>query len=241
MSKVVISQPFYLPWIGIFEQMRHCDIFVHYDDALYSKGSLVNRVQVKTVNGPSWLTVPISYNYPAYISELEIDNKKDWATKHYKTLQNVLSGLPHYEDAMKIVEGYLNQKYENLIDLNIQFTEAIARYLSCSCEFKKSSDLKVDGKSSEKVLNICKSLRASQYTSGHGALKYLDHELLSSNGIETYYIDYKHAPYPQKFGGFTPYISVLSLIASMGKSSHLNLISPVVHWDEFKNKISENK
>ncbi len=234
MTKVVISQPFYLPWIGIFEQMKHCDIFVHYDDALFSKGSFVNRVQVKTANGPSWLTVPISYDYPSYISSLKIDYKKDWIAKHIKTLQNVLSGLLHYDEAMRIADEFLKSDYTNLVDLNIAFTEHVARYLGCKCEFKKSSELNVNGKASDKVLNICKYFDTSQYISGHGALNYLDHELLSANGIETYYIDYKHQGYMQKFGEFTPFVTVLTLIASMGEASKANLVSPIVHWKEFK-------
>ena len=29
---VVISQPMFLPWIGLFEQVKVADHFVHYDD-----------------------------------------------------------------------------------------------------------------------------------------------------------------------------------------------------------------
>ena len=55
----MISQPMYFPWVGMLEQMRLADVFVHLDDAQYSKGGFLNRVQVKTQQGSSWITVPL--------------------------------------------------------------------------------------------------------------------------------------------------------------------------------------
>ena len=57
--KVVISQPMFFPWVGMFEQIRLADIYVHYGDVRFSKGSYVNRVQIKTAQGVRWLTVPL--------------------------------------------------------------------------------------------------------------------------------------------------------------------------------------
>ena len=57
-TRVVISQPMLFPWVGLFEQIRAADVYVHYDDVQFSKGSFTNRVQIKTARGPRWLTVP---------------------------------------------------------------------------------------------------------------------------------------------------------------------------------------
>ena len=43
----------------MFEQIRLADAFVHYSDVQFSKGSFVNRVQIKTSAGIRWLTVPL--------------------------------------------------------------------------------------------------------------------------------------------------------------------------------------
>ena len=56
MTRVVISQSMLFPWVGLLEQMRLADVFVHYDDVQFSKGSFVNRVQVKTPDGVRWMT-----------------------------------------------------------------------------------------------------------------------------------------------------------------------------------------
>ena len=48
MTTVVISQPMFFPWVGMFEQIALADVYVHYDDVQFSKGSFTNRVQLKT-------------------------------------------------------------------------------------------------------------------------------------------------------------------------------------------------
>ena len=50
MTVVVISQPMLFPWVGMFEQIRLADVYVHYTDVQFSKGSFVNRVQIKTAD-----------------------------------------------------------------------------------------------------------------------------------------------------------------------------------------------
>jgi hypothetical protein len=49
----------YMPWYGLFEQIRQADIYVHYDDVQVTKNSLLGHVQVKLPTGPHWLTVPV--------------------------------------------------------------------------------------------------------------------------------------------------------------------------------------
>ena len=38
---------YFLPWSGLFNQIAMSDLFIHYDDVQFSKGSFVNRVQLK--------------------------------------------------------------------------------------------------------------------------------------------------------------------------------------------------
>ena len=59
MTTVVVSQPMLFPWVGLFEQIRLADVFVHYDDVAFSKGSFFNRVQIKTLEvGSKWFNGP---------------------------------------------------------------------------------------------------------------------------------------------------------------------------------------
>ncbi len=59
-KRVLITQSFLFPWVGLLEQVRLCDICVHYDDVQFSKGSFTNRVQLKLADGSRWMTVPLA-------------------------------------------------------------------------------------------------------------------------------------------------------------------------------------
>jgi hypothetical protein len=39
---VVISQPMFFPWVGMLEQLKLADTYVHYDDVQFEKGSFSN-------------------------------------------------------------------------------------------------------------------------------------------------------------------------------------------------------
>ena len=45
--RAAILQPSYLPWLGFFEQMYVCDIFVYLDDVQYTKNDWRNRNKIK--------------------------------------------------------------------------------------------------------------------------------------------------------------------------------------------------
>ena len=63
MGKAAILQPSYLPWLGFFEQMYICDIFVYLDNVQYTKNDWRNRNRIKTREGVQLLTVPVSFKF----------------------------------------------------------------------------------------------------------------------------------------------------------------------------------
>ena len=73
MKTVVISQPMYFPWIGIFEQIRLADVFVFYDDVQFTRG-FINRVQYKTPQGTGWITAEYAMLPRATITRSQRDS-----------------------------------------------------------------------------------------------------------------------------------------------------------------------
>ena len=51
--------------------------------------------------------------------------------------------------------------------------------------------------------------------------------------MQVKYMDYRKTPYPQLHGEFTPYISVLDLIANVGADGMRFIDSPSIDWKEF--------
>jgi hypothetical protein len=82
------------------------------------------------------------------------------------------------------------------------------------------------------VLDIVKAMNGDVYISGHGAKRYLDHQLFEENGVNVKYMDYKMTPYDQLHGDFTAYVSILDLVANVGKKGKDFVNSGAIDWKE---------
>ena len=236
MIKLVVSQPMFLPWFGLFEQVRLSDVFVHYDDVQRPQGrSFFSRVQLLGPQGPIWLSAPIDRKRsgPSILDTFLVADAA-WRKEHLETIRHLYRRRPHF-DAMF---GLANEIYactsDNLADFNIQATELIAGRLGLSPIFTRSSDLGVPGASTERLVQISSHYRASQYITGHGALNYLDHGRFEQIGTDVRYMRYATTQWLQQDSGFTPYVSILDLLASVPfDTAQTHFLSGTKSWRDF--------
>jgi hypothetical protein len=236
LAKIVISQPFFFPWVGLFEQIRLADVYVHFDDAQFPLGrgrSFINRVEVKTPHGAQWLTVPVLRPGLQLISEVVIGGDPRWRDKHIKTLTYNYSRTPFFREMMEIAESVFGLNTESLAAMNIYAIERISAYFGLGARFCLSSSYGIKSSSSAKVLELVQRLNGNVYITGHGAKNYLDHELFERNGIRVEYMDYQRTPYPQLYGEFNPHVSILDLIGNVGRAGVEYIHSSTKYWKEF--------
>jgi len=233
---IVVSQPMIFPWPGLFEQVRLADDFVHYDDvALPRARSLISRVQVKSVGGVQWLTVPVRRD-AVLIRDVMVDEAQDWRRRHLSTLRHAYARAPYFKDMFELVESVYAAGDRYLAPLNRRSIEAAAAYIGLRPRFLLASELPAEGRSTARLLSICRHLGADVYVTGLGALNYLDHPAFDEAGIRVEYMDYEKRPYPQLHGAFTPYVSILDLIANLGPASADFIRSGTRHWKEAKHE-----
>jgi hypothetical protein len=226
----------YFPWVGMLEQIKLADIFVHYDDVQYSKGSFTNRVQVKTQNGIKWLTVPLrSLTLGQKIIDVTTHDPRQWASKHRSILAQAYSDSPHSSNMLSLFDEVIEDIGINLVEISRKSMMAIAGYygLLDDTQVYDSSCLNIAGSGSKRVLDIVQYFGGDVYVTGHGAMNYLDHELFEKNNIEVQYMDYKKTAYPQLHGLFNPYVTSLDLIANCGLMGKEYIHSGTVNWREF--------
>ena len=235
--RVVISQSMFFPWVGLLDQMRLADVFVHYDDVQFSKGSFTNRVQLKTENGIKWLTVPLSnFKFGQLIKDVRINTISEWRERHLSLIENqLLRHVPFSEDVHSIIDNIYNRDWSRISDLARSTMMAMADYFGFldNTKFLDSEDIGIKGRGSERVLEIVKALGGDEYITGHGARNYLDHEAFEREGIRVSYMRYDYAPWPQLHGPFTPYVTALDLVANCGKEGIRYINSGTVDWKEF--------
>jgi hypothetical protein len=236
-KRIVVSQSMYFPWVGLLEQIRLADVVVHYDDVQFARG-FCNRVQVKTPNGPKWLTIPLrDYHRGQQIDEVLIDDRADWRSRHRDILRQCYSKAPFCGEMLALVDEVFSVKSDTLADLSRESLLALVRYfdLTDKTQFLCSRDIGVGGSSSQRLHDICIALGASEYVTGHGAKNYLDHQIFEKSEIRVQYMDYQLTPYPQLQGDFTPYVSGLDLVANCGKKGVEKILSQSIYWRNLLN------
>lgn len=237
-DRIVISQSMYFPWVGLLEQIRLADIFVHYDDVQLTRG-FYNRVQIKTAQGSKWLTVPLrDYHRGQNINEALVDDRTDWRSQHRDILRHAYLKGKFLDDLLSLVDRVFAQPATTLADVSRASIQVLADYFGVgdNCRFIESSTLGIDGNSSQRLLDIVKELGGQIYITGHGARNYLDHLLFERSGIEVQYMLYQCTPFSQLHGGFTPYVTALDLVANCGKTGVKVIKSEAINWKEFINE-----
>jgi hypothetical protein len=236
---VVISQPMLFPWVGMFEQIRLADVFVYYDDVQFSKGSFTNRIQLKTAKGSEWMTIPLGgIHLGQRINEVAAADNTNWRGRHMEQLERHYADADYLSDMIALVESVYALNTQNVAEIAIASMRAICDYfgLTEGRQFVLSSGTNIQGSSSERVLNFVQHYDATRYVTGLGAIRYLDHELFDAHGIAVEYMDYKKLPYPQLHLEFTPYVSILDLIANCGKDGATYICSQTNGWREISTK-----
>ncbi|MBV8035005.1 WbqC family protein [Roseateles sp.] len=236
MPGIVISQSMLFPWVGLLEQVRQADVFVHYDDVQFSKGSFVNRVQIKTADGQRWLTVPLpGLQLGQRIDAVRPAPSAQWRENHLALLARSFRAAPHAADALSLARDIYAQEYASIGALARASLMALVRYfgLEAGRRFVDVADLGVSGTSSARVLAVVRQLGGTDYITGHGAARYLAHDEFEAQGVTVRYMDYLRLPYPQSHGAFSPYVSGLDLVAHCGRDGSRYIASGTVAWQEF--------
>lgn len=243
---VVISQPMFLPWYGFFEQVKLSNYFVHYDDVQAPTGkggtNFITRVQIKTNNGITWLRIPISRRDGRYkpINNTLISNTVDWRKEHLTILSHCYKKAPYFNEMFSLAERIYSYQTDILSEFNIYSIELIASFLGFNPIFVRSSTMNIPGYKTQRIVDICRQIGASTYYSGLGGLNYIEHEKFEEHNIEVRYMNYFCLEYPQLHGDFTPYVSILDMIANCGKNAVNYMQSKTISYMDAKLK-KENK
>ena len=212
MTRVSIHQPAYLPWLGYFDKIKRCDLFVFLDTVQFEKNSYMNRNQIKTPQGPLWLTIPVKTkgHMSQTLAKTEIDTSKPWQNRHLKAIEmNYKRALYFDAHYLRLKSALLNSDSPHLSDYLFDQLMFWLRLLRISTPVVRSSSLNLQASRSDLVLEICKHFSADEYLSGAFGRAYLDESKFAQSGVDICYQDFAHPMYRQLWGTFLPNMSVV--------------------------------
>jgi len=212
-------QPNYLPWLGFFHKMAHCDVFVLLDDVQYARRSYTARCLVKQPDGAKhWLSVPVlkTGRYDQKISGVQIHNDMPWQHDHRRTLESCYSRSPHFTVHQELLDLAYARQWDNLCQMNIALITKLAEHLGLKPRIVKLSELGIEAHSTELLIALCKQTGADTYRSGPSGKKYLDQDQFADAGIKLDVFQYWPKAYPQLWGDFVPGLSVVDMLFNCG-------------------------
>ena len=222
MKKVAILQSNYIPWKGYFDMIAAVDEFIVYDDMQYTRRDWRNRNKIKTPQGTTWLTVPVRVKgqYFQKIRHTEIDGTA-WQRQHWRSLTQHYARAPHFAEIAAWLEPlYMEEEYTHITALNCALLTAVCRYLGIATKISMSWDYELMEGKTERLADLCRQAGGTEYISGPAAKDYIVEDVFRDMGIGLTWFDYEGYPeYPQLWGEFTHFVSVLDLLFNCGKNS----------------------
>jgi hypothetical protein len=229
---VAIHQPNFLPWLGYFNKLLRSDAFVLFDDVQFPRGkTFANRVQIKTPQGPNWITVPVANKGDlALIEEVRIAPEPSWKRKLLRTLEVSYAKAPYTKNYLPGLAEIIGAAGDKLCPLNCALVAWCVQQLGSGTQLLYSSALckdqpTMDG--SEKIKYLLKATGATVYISGEGAgsRRYIEEEWFNEQGIQLQWQQFKHPQYSQLHGAFAEKLSIIDLIFNCGPQARSILLA----------------
>jgi len=212
--------------------LSQVDKFVFLDDVQLARRSWQVRNRIKTANGELYLTVPVlktKSRDEQVICGSHMCPEKQWRQKHINSIRFSYKKSGFFHEIISMVEELINADTSDLSTFNINIIKRISRGIGINTNFLKASELKgVSGAKDYRLASICKKIECDEYVSPPGAADYIEKEspggVFRIEGIKLYYHRYRHPVYPQLYGDFLEYMSIIDLLLNCGLGESLQII-----------------
>ena len=218
MTLVAIHQPNYAPWLGYFHKLAQVDWLIFLDNAQFSKGSYINRVQIAGAGPVRWLTISVRNAFGAAINGTELA-RPDWARAHLDTLCNAYRAAACFQHVWPDVEAlYRDLPQQSLAQANVALITRMAERLGVTTPTRMASSFDVGAATGDdRLIALCRQFGDDvAYLSGRGGAKYQDEAKFSAADIPLHYTAFEQRSYSQGGSEFVGGLSVLDAVFHLG-------------------------
>jgi hypothetical protein len=215
-------QPYFAPFPGFFAKAMHSDILVLMDGVQFPRGTTwLTRNRFKNDQGTFFVTVPFWKKGLGLqkITDVKICYERPWARKFMASLEASYAKAPFFENHLEFLEDVFSDRFERLIDLNVEIIRHLMRHLQIPARVVPLSDLGIKATEPQLTLDVCRKLGASHFLAQRSAGKYLDPTIFKSAGIKLMFFNPRPPVYPQLWGAFIANLSVFDLLFNCGPAA----------------------
>ncbi len=245
------KQPYFMPYIGFFQEIKAVDRFVLYDNLSFIKDGWVNRNRI-AIRGQQEKSIVVPLRYKSSnktISETLIDNTQPWQKRMLKMLMMNYCHSPHFNGTFSILEEILHTDYRTIAELNNDSIIRIARHIGIETDIVRDEGryphleerlARFDGEdysdfseyeawhTPRKVIRIIEMLRAegcTQFMDSAGATKLYFKDEFRHYGIDLSFIITNPITYPHISKAFIPNLSIIDVLMQVGRDKTIQLLN----------------
>jgi len=215
----------FLPWLGFWNKVACCDVFIIVDNVQFKRHHFENRNKVRVRSTPHWqyITVPVRRaGREQLIKNVRLaDDGGRWKRKLLKTIEASYSTFPYFQPLFGMLSTVIIEESEFLAVLNRRLIAVIMHYLGIQRRVIVQSATGVEAHGTD-LINALTSLGGgAAYLSGPSGRNYLDRERLK---VPVQFTNFHHPVYEHPYGSFLPGMSVIDVLFSIGPSKTMELI-----------------
>jgi len=198
---LAVMQPYIFPYIGYFNLLNSCDVFVLYDDVNFIKQGWINRNRVLNSKNEVMFSVPlVNQSSNLAINEVTVANYERFKVKFLRTIEQCYSKAIHFEVGLDYVTEVLNTEFTSISELASSSIEVAKERLNLQCEILTSSEQFAHTKGmerSQRLIAMAQILGCNRYVNSVNGSFLYDKNEFSNNGVELKFIKPTLLPYRQ--------------------------------------------
>lgn len=207
--RIAIMQPYFFPYLGYFQLIKHTDLFVLFDDVQYIRHGWVNRNRIlKPEKDWQYIIAPLqAHQQSTLIKDIKIQDSDDWKIKILRQIEHYKKRSPFYKVTSQIIEECFNENYNNsLTKFNALAIKKICKHIELPLNLKISSEEYYDYSNvcdaGEWALRICEQIGATTYINANGGKDLFDPQKYKQSNIELCFLTPGDISYSQRRNGF---------------------------------------
>ncbi len=217
--KVTIHQPQFLPWLGYLDKIAQSDVFVVLDNVQFKKNEWQNRNRIRTAETWQWMTVPVLHDFGQMISDVRINQQQHWRQQHLRALEIHYAKAPFRDLGLAGLTHIYETPWERLSDLNLAALRWLMQCFGIATSIRLASEMTLRSQQTDRLVDICRLLRADVYLAGAGAQGYMDVPRFEASGMRLEMQMFVHPTYRQCYEPFIPGMSAIDLLMTQGPDS----------------------
>jgi hypothetical protein len=220
---VAIHQPNFFPWLGYFQKIAKCDVFIFLDDVQFPRsgaGVNANRVKMLVSGEARWVTASIDRKFKGSrnINQMLFNDTVLWREKILKTIETNYKKTKYFDEIFPFLNALISNPESNVSQYNSSTVLGLSGKLGInSNKFYWSSKLAHGGNSNELLASLTKAVGGESYLTGKGASAYLDGNIYKVAGIQLIHQNFQHPEYVQyNSSEFVAGLSIVDALMNIG-------------------------